>query len=80
MIHNRISVLRAERGLSRKELAEAVNVNFQTIGYLERGEYNPSIELALKFAAYFKLPVEMIFSLEPFPAMSEQLLQQRSNS
>ncbi|MCX6596264.1 MAG: helix-turn-helix domain-containing protein, partial [Acidobacteria bacterium] len=34
MIHNRISLLRAERGLSRKELADAVGVNFQTIGYL----------------------------------------------
>lgn len=78
MIHNRIAVLRAERGLSRKELAEAVDVNYQTIGYLERGEYSPSIELALKLAAYFKVPVEMLFSLKPFPAMSQQLLQQRS--
>jgi putative transcriptional regulator len=77
MVHNRIAVLRAERNLSRKELAEAVDVNFQTIGYLERGEYSPSIELALKLAAYFKLPVEMIFSLKAFPALSQQLLRQQ---
>lgn len=79
MIHNRIAVLRAERNLSRKELADAVGVNFQTIGYLERGEYSPSIELALKLATYFKLPVEMIFSLKSFPPMS-QLLARRAGS
>jgi len=70
-IHNRISMLRAERGLSRKQLAEAVSVNFQTIGYLERGDYNPSLELALKLAAFFDMPVEALFSLEPFKPLSE---------
>ena len=74
-IHNRLPVLRAERGLSRQELAEAVNVNFQTIGYLERGDYNPSLELALKLGQYFGLPVEAIFSLEPFKLLSEALYQ-----
>jgi DNA-binding XRE family transcriptional regulator len=72
-MHNRIAVLRAERGLSRKALAEAVGVNYQTIGYLERGDYNASLELALKLASYFRLPVEMIFSLEPFALLSEQV-------
>lgn len=70
-IHNRIAVLRAERGLSRKALAEAVGVNFQTIGYLERGDYNPSLELALKLAAYFGMPVEALFSLEPLRPLSD---------
>ena len=41
MIYNRLSVLRAERGLSRQELADAVGVNYQTIGYLERGRLQP---------------------------------------
>lgn len=77
MIHNRISVLRAERGLSRRELADAVSVNFQTIGYLERGTYNASLELALKLAQYFELPVEMVFSLEPFQPLSIQALKAR---
>lgn len=80
MVYNRIAVLRADRGLSRKELADAVGVNFQTIGYLERGEYNPSIELALKFAAFFKLPAEMIFSLKSFAPLSEELLKQPRES
>lgn len=69
-IYNRLPVLRAERGLSRKALADAVGVNFQTIGYLERGDYSPSLELALKLAEYFDLPVEMLFSLKPFEPLS----------
>jgi putative transcriptional regulator len=69
-LHNRLAVLRAERGLSRKDLAEAVGVNYQTIGYLERGDYQPSLELALKLAAQFELPVEMVFSLQPFEPLS----------
>ncbi len=73
-MYNRIAVLRAERGLSRKALAQAVNVNFQTIGYLERGDYNASLELALKLARFFDLPVEMVFSLEPFELLSRQAM------
>lgn len=68
-IYNRIAMLRAERGISRRELAEAVGVHYQTIGYLERGEYSPSLQLALQFAAYFEVPVETLFSLEPFPRL-----------
>ena len=72
-IHNRLSVLREERGLSRKELADKVGVNFQTIGYLERGEYNPSLDLALDLCAVFGLPVEVVFSRQPFRPLSEEL-------
>jgi putative transcriptional regulator len=80
MIHNRLNVLRAERSISRKDLADAVGVNFQTIGYLERGDYSPSLELALKISTYFGLPVEMIFSLEPFEALTSQLLKAKGGS
>jgi DNA-binding XRE family transcriptional regulator len=72
-IHNRLPVLRAERAMSRQELADAVGVNFQTIGYLERGDYHPSLELAFKLSLYFKLPIEAIFSVEPFRPLSESL-------
>jgi len=72
-LHNRIAVLRAERQLSRQQLAEAVGVNYQTIGYIERGEYNPSLELAFRFAEVFKLPIEAIFSREPLRPLSEEL-------
>ena len=77
VLHNRLAVLRAERGLSRQELADGLGVNYQTIGYLERGEYNPSLELALRIAEHFGLPVEAIFSRRPFVPMSEQLYADR---
>ncbi|MFD4197956.1 MULTISPECIES: helix-turn-helix transcriptional regulator [Amycolatopsis] len=68
-IYNRIAMLRAERGISRRQLAEAVGVHYQTIGYLERGEYSPSLYLALRIAEYFEVPVEVIFSTQPFPRL-----------
>jgi len=72
-LYNRIAVLRAERGLSRQDLADALNVNYQTIGFLERGDYNPSLALAFQIARYFNLPVEAIFAPEPFRPLSEQV-------
>jgi putative transcriptional regulator len=72
-IQNRIGVLRAERGLSRQQLADAVGINYQTVGYLERGDYNPSLELAFRIAEYFGLPLEAVFSRQPFAPMSSQL-------
>jgi len=72
-MHNRIALFRAERGVSRRELAEAVGVNNQTIGYLERGDYKPSLELALKIARFFGVTVELIFSLTPFPPIAASL-------
>lgn len=72
-IYNRLGVLRAERGLSRQELADAVEVNYQTIGYLERGDYSPSLELAFRLSDYFGLPIEVIFSRQPFKPLSAEL-------
>lgn len=72
-LFNRIAVLRAERGVSRQELADAVGVNYQTIGFLERGDYGPSLKLAFQIAEYFGLPVEAIFSTAPFRPLSEQV-------
>jgi putative transcriptional regulator len=75
MLYNRIAVLRAERSLSRQTLALEVGVNPQTIGFLERGDYTPSLELAFKISRYFNLPVEAVFSPDPFRPLSEQLYQ-----
>nr|WP_228537903.1 helix-turn-helix transcriptional regulator [Nocardia sp. XZ_19_231] len=69
VIYNRIAMLRAERGISRRDLAEALGVHYQTVGYLERGEYSPSLHLALRLAAYFEVAVEVVFSTEPFPRL-----------
>ena len=73
MIYNRVKLLRTEKGLSRKALAAAVEVNFQTIGYLERGDYNASLELAFKLADYFGVRVDQLFSPRPFKSLAEQL-------
>ena len=72
VVYNRIAMLRAERGISRRELAEALGVHYQTIGYLERGEYSPSLHLALRIAAHFDVPVEVVFSLEPFARLGSE--------
>jgi len=72
-LYNRIAVLRAERGISRQALADAVGVNYQTIGFLERGEYGPSLKLAFQIAEFFGLPVEAIFSTKPFTPLSQQV-------
>jgi DNA-binding XRE family transcriptional regulator len=72
-LYNRIAVLRAERGVTRQALAEALGVNYQTIGFLERGDYGPSLKLAFQIADYFKLPIEAIFSTRPLRPLSEQL-------
>jgi putative transcriptional regulator len=68
-IHNRIAMLRVERGISRRALADALGVHYQTVGYLERGEYSPSLHLALRIAEYFEVPVEIVFSIRPFPRL-----------
>ena len=49
-LYNRIAVLRQEQNISRKELADKIGVNFQTVGYLEREEYNPSLDLAFRIS------------------------------
>jgi putative transcriptional regulator len=71
-VHNRIAMLRAERGVSRRQLSEALGVHYQTIGYLERGEYSPSLFLALRIAEYFEVPIEVVFSTEPFARIGSE--------
>lgn len=72
-LYNRIAVLRAERGMSRKDLAATLGVNYQTIGYLERGEYQPSLDLAFRLSEHFGLPIEAIFSRQPLVPLSQEL-------
>jgi len=73
-IYNRIVVLRRERGISRMVLAENIGVNFQTIGYLEREEYNPSLDLAFRICEYFDLPIDFIFSTKEIKPMSQEIM------
>ena len=65
---NRLKILRAERGWSQAELADAVGVSRQTINALETGKYDPSLPLAFKLAKLFDRRIEDIFDpVEPHP-------------
>ena len=69
-MHNRIGVWRAETGLSRKDLAEAAGVHVQTIGFIERGDHNPSLEVAMLIAERLGVPLEAVFSIKPFSSLA----------
>jgi putative transcriptional regulator len=61
---NRIEEMRTQANLTRQELADGVGVHYQTIGYIERGEYSPSLVLALRIAKVLDKRVEQIFTLD----------------
>ncbi|MEH7355390.1 helix-turn-helix transcriptional regulator [Neobacillus drentensis] len=63
-IKNRVKELRARHNLTQGELADDVDVTRQTIVALEKGNYVPSLMLAMKIARIFKLPIEEIFYWE----------------
>lgn len=62
-IQNEVSKYRIEMEITQEDLASKVNVSRQTIIALEKGNYTPSILLALKIAGFFKIPVEKIFKI-----------------
>ncbi|MDP3741578.1 MAG: helix-turn-helix transcriptional regulator [bacterium] len=64
LITNRIFELRAQAGITQETLAQKVQVTRQTIIAMEKGNYTPSVLLALKLAAVFKKPVEEIFRIK----------------
>ena len=64
-VYNRIEAVRTALGLSRQDLADKVGVHYQTIGYLEREEYSPSLVLALRIAKVLNQEITELFSLTP---------------
>ena len=64
-VYNRIEESRIDLGLTRQDLADKVGVHYQTIGYLEREEYSPSLVLALRIAKVLNQEVTELFSLTP---------------
>ena len=60
-MYNRIKELRARHDLSQLELARLVGVRRETIVFLEKGKYNPSLRLAHDIAKYFGMPIEEVF-------------------
>lgn len=63
-LHNRLKEYRARNSLNQSELGRLVGVSRQTISMIERGDYSPSVTLALKIAKYFDVRVEDIFTYE----------------
>lgn len=62
-VENEVSRYRTRVGATQEELASKANVSRQTIIALEKGNYTPSILLALKIASFFKMPVEQLFKI-----------------
>ena len=60
-LHTKIREYRENRGMKQAELAELVGVRRETIVYLERGKYNPSLKLAMDIAKVFDATVEELF-------------------
>lgn len=63
-LKTRIKEFRARFNLTQKELAEKVNVRRETIVFLEKGKYNPSLKLAHKIAKVFETTIEELFIFE----------------
>jgi putative transcriptional regulator len=63
-IENRLQELRAEKDLTQQELADALDVTRATVLALEKGSYNPSLELAFRISRYFKSNIETIFKVK----------------
>lgn len=60
----RIRELREIHGLTQQDLANRVSVTRQTILFMEKGKYNPSLRLAWKISKVFNTPLEAVFSFE----------------
>nr|WP_144923043.1 helix-turn-helix transcriptional regulator [Paenibacillus bovis] len=64
MLRNRVKELRTRHGFSQTELANRVGVTRQTIGFIEKGEFSPSITLSLRLAKELQIKVDELFWLE----------------
>ena len=76
-LYNRIAVLRAERGLGRNELAKALRVSYQTIGFMERSEYNRQPGTGVPGRGVLRPPRGSDLRRVPFRPMSEELYSEK---
>jgi putative transcriptional regulator len=63
-MNNRIKELRARENLTQLDLAKLVDVRRETIVFLEKGKYNPSLKLAYDISKIFKSKIEEVFTFE----------------
>ena len=64
LLYNRVKEYRARTGLNQQQLGEQVGASRQTISLIERGDYHPSVLLALRIARVFGAPLEEVFYLQ----------------
>lgn len=64
MLNNKVKELRARHGFSQSDLAALCGVTRQTIGFIEKGEFAPSVVLALKLAQHLQVTVDELFWLK----------------
>lgn len=64
ILSNQLHVLRAQKKLTQQDLADAIGVTRATVNALEKGKYNPSLELAFRLSLYFKKNIQDIFKIE----------------
>ena len=64
MLRNRVRELRARFKWTQQDLADSVGITRQTVGLIEKGDYAPSVALALKIAKSFNVSVEEVFYLK----------------
>jgi putative transcriptional regulator len=60
-VQTKLKVYRAMHNITQEDLAKAIGVTRQTVIAMEKGKYNPSLELAFKIAHYFKVKIEDVF-------------------
>ncbi|GCE48308.1 DNA-binding XRE family transcriptional regulator [Thermosporothrix hazakensis] len=65
-VYNRIEAVRKEKGISREELAQALDLRYSELGFIETQKVTPGLALALRISAYLGVPVESLFSLTPY--------------
>jgi putative transcriptional regulator len=66
VITNQLHVLRAEKKITQQELADIVGVTRATVNALEKGNYNPSLELAFRLSMYFEKSIHDLFRVEDY--------------
>lgn len=63
-LNNKIKILRTEKNITQEEFAESLGISRQTVIAMEKGNYIPSLLLAMQIASYFKMPIEKMFQIK----------------
>lgn len=70
---NCLLVLRSEKGITQAELADEIGVTRATVNAMERGDYNPSLELAFRLSQFFNRSIHDIFAISTEGEKNEKI-------